>query len=98
VAERQRGGIALSIGAFEAQAAAVPSFVDLQSRFAPVRHVDGQRQHRSLSALERLAVVTTDRVGWARWDSSFISNLLAAPDAVDHGRAEPRRTARSAST
>jgi uncharacterized membrane protein len=52
----------MSIGSFQAQAAAVPSFVDLQSRFAPVRDVNAQ-QDRSLSALERLAVVITDRVG-----------------------------------
>ena len=76
----------MSVRAFEAQAASVPSFSDLQSQFMPVRHVNAQ-QERSLSRLERLAVVITDRVGSmgfflliAAWTAIWLAwNTLAPP-------------------
>ena len=41
----------MSVRAFEAQAASVPSFSDLQSQFMPLRDVNAQ-QARSLSRLD----------------------------------------------
>ena len=77
----------MSVRAFEAQAASVPSFSDLQSQFMPVRDVNAQ-QERSLSRLERLAVVITDRVGSmgfflliAAWTTIWLAwNTLAPPN------------------
>jgi uncharacterized membrane protein len=76
----------MSVASFEAQAAQVPSFRDLQSEFMPVRDVNAQ-QARSLSRLEQLAVWITDRVGSmgfflliAAWTAIWLAwNTLAPP-------------------